>query len=167
MKLLPLFAVVALAACSSDFERAVQDHQRRLDAFHRAEFVADFTPMDPRIIQAFRDGCGGEAIDSFNRALDAAMPTAMMSRAQGEKLMVAGAGAFEDASARCLRSLHANGEVRWRINGLEVGAVGMAREFAELVSFAGSAGVSNSGGCGSRGGPGYRLASGKCAGWLN
>lgn len=180
MRLLPVAALLSLAACTGQFERNAQAQQRRAAALQSATLVVEYhrngedlahpdTAADQRVIDAFMAGCGMTALRRFDQALTQEIPYAVLSRDDGQARMMIDAGAFDAEASSCFSALHARGRVTWIVAGRELGALQVAGEMAAAVAY--PEGHSTSwvglGGCGSRGGPGYRLSSGKCASWAN
>jgi hypothetical protein len=125
---------------------------------------------DQRLLNAFMGGCGMDALRRLDASFAREIPYTVLSQADGQARMVADAAAFDADINRCFDSLHARGRVTWQVGARELDAQAIAVEVASVMSYPEGHTTNWTGlgaGCGSRGGPGYRLASGQCASWSN
>lgn len=181
MRLWALLPAVALAGCMGDFERSAREHQRISDGLATATLVVEYhrngedlarpdPAADQRVIDAFMAGCGKATLNRLDDALAREIPYAVLSKSDGQARMASDAAIFDSEVDRCFTSLGARGKVTWIVSGRELSALQVAGQVAIAMSYPeGHAGTTwaGIGGCGSRGGPGYRLSTGKCASWSN
>ena len=173
MRLVPLFAV-ALVGCAST---AMSDWMAKMDAVENAEMVIDYEvvssrPLTPderkdreRVLFPRLERCARPIVARLGEKYDAARPMMLVNPAAAYVPIGPDARQADADLARCFANEGAKGSLYMRYQGqlltnVEYNAL-MVRTASEMP-----AGASySSGGCGSRGGPGYRKANGRCASW--
>lgn len=175
LRLTGLSALLVLASCATGPDE-LERWNRTSQELMSADLAYEYKPIDATSLPG-RDRASADAIvektclvhrkasfDQFRRTFLTAPDIALVSsRDQFQRL----SRTFDPDVSSCLERLGLRGSVYWRWNGERL----PTERFAQLVmTHAASRPVQRSGlvpvgGCGSRGGPGYRKANGQCASW--